>query len=77
MNLPSLTQGNMSLRRYLARALLAVIPMQDVLGLDSEDRMNLPGTSGNNWKWRFTWDQVDPDLSERLRRRVVMYGRGA
>ena len=39
--------------------------------------MNLTGTTENNWKWRFTWDQVDPDLSERLRRRVVMYGRAA
>jgi 4-alpha-glucanotransferase len=37
--------------------------------------MNLPGTMAGNWGWRFTWDQVDPDLSERLRRRVVMYGR--
>ncbi len=60
-----------------SRALLAVIPMQDVLALDSEHRMNLPGTTAGNWNWRFSWDEVDPDLSERLRRRVVMYGRTA
>jgi 4-alpha-glucanotransferase len=56
-------------------ARLAVIPMQDLLGLDGENRMNLPGTAEGNWRWRFTWGQVDPDLADRIRRRVAMYGR--
>jgi 4-alpha-glucanotransferase len=58
-----------------SRAWLAVIPMQDLLALDNEHRMNLPGTVEGNWSWRFSWDQVDADLAERIHRRVVMYGR--
>jgi 4-alpha-glucanotransferase len=38
----------------------AIIPMQDVLGLGSEARMNFPGTLEGNWRWRFTWDQLAP-----------------
>ncbi len=37
---------------------VAVYPLQDVLGLDSAHRMNIPGTLGGNWEWRFTWDMV-------------------
>jgi 4-alpha-glucanotransferase len=39
-------------------ARMAVIPMQDLLGLDSEARMNTPGTASGNWHWRFAWPQV-------------------
>ncbi len=52
-----------------------IYPMQDVLGLGSEARMNTPGTAEGNWRWRFSWDQVGPDtaswlksLSERYKR---------
>ena len=58
-----------------SRARLAILPMQDVLGLDTENRMNTPGTSEGNWIWRFSWENVDPDLFERLRGRVRTYGR--
>jgi 4-alpha-glucanotransferase len=54
---------------------LAVVPMQDVLGLDGAHRMNLPGTTTGNWKWRFDWNQVPKDLSEHLRQLVYMSGR--
>ena len=37
---------------------IAVFPMQDVLGLGSEHRMNVPGVLGGNWAWRFSWDMV-------------------
>ncbi len=56
-------------------ARLAVLPMQDLLALDGTHRMNLPGTVEGNWRWRFSWDQVEPDLAARLHRRVKMYGR--
>jgi len=56
-------------------ARLAVLPMQDLLALDGAHRMNLPGTVEGNWGWRFSWDQVEPDLAARLHRRVKMYGR--
>ena len=60
-----------------SRAELAIIPMQDLLGLDGEHRMNLPGTARGNWGWRFDWTQVEPGLADRVRRRVEMYGRSA
>lgn len=44
----------------------AVIPLQDVLGLDSSARMNLPGTVEGNWAWRFSWPQLEGEPSERL-----------
>ncbi len=60
---------------FASVANLAIIPMQDVLRLDAEHRMNLPGTPQGNWGWRYTWDQVPDDLVPRLRRMVEMYGR--
>ena len=45
---------------------MAVYPMQDVLGLDSAHRMNVPGILGGNWGWRFTWDMVSPDATRVL-----------
>jgi len=39
-------------------AMMAIIPMQDVLGLDSSARMNTPGTASGNWTWRFSWPQI-------------------
>jgi len=43
-----------------------IIPMQDWLELDSEHRMNTPGTPENNWRWQFDWSQVPDDLSEKI-----------
>lgn len=41
---------------------LAIIPMQDILLLDSSHRMNIPGTVDGNWQWRFDWEQVQPEM---------------
>jgi 4-alpha-glucanotransferase len=49
--------------------------MQDILGLDGDHRMNVPGTSEGNWAWRFTWNQVEHGLPARLRRMNELYGR--
>ncbi len=50
------------------QASLAVIPLQDFLGLDSSARMNTPGTIDGNWQWSFSWDQLDNmELSDRIR----------
>jgi len=54
---------------------LAMIALQDVLGLGSETRMNLPGTSKGNWRWRFLKGALTPDLASRLREMVVLYDR--
>ncbi len=42
----------------MSRAYLAIIPMQDILELDTNHRMNTPGTVVGNWKWRFSWQQL-------------------
>ena len=43
-----------------------IFPLQDLIGLGSEARMNLPGQGAGWWKWRFRWDQVPVDLAARL-----------
>jgi 4-alpha-glucanotransferase len=56
-------------------ARLAIIPMQDLLALGTEDRMNIPGSSTDNWRWRFDWEQVAPGLARELHDLVRRYGR--
>ena len=41
-----------------SRGPMAVIPLQDVLGLDGSARMNTPGTHTGNWKWSFAWSDL-------------------
>jgi 4-alpha-glucanotransferase len=60
---------------FMSVARLAVMPMQDILGLGRGNRMNTPGTTEGNWRWRFEWPQLPPDLVPRLRRMVEMYRR--
>jgi 4-alpha-glucanotransferase len=43
-----------------------IFPMQDVLGLGSDDRMNFPGKADGNWEWRFEWGQLKPEYAHRL-----------
>lgn len=50
-----------------SKAALAILPMQDVLGLGSDNRMNTPGTIENNWNWQFSWDQLNPDISHKFK----------
>jgi 4-alpha-glucanotransferase len=45
----------------------AIIPMQDLLGLDNESRMNRPGFADGNWGWRLRADQMTSELAEQLR----------
>ena len=47
-------------------AALAIVPMQDVLGLGCEARMNMPGHAKGNWRWRLQKDQVGDELVKRL-----------
>ncbi len=53
----------------------AIVPMQDVLGLGAEARMNTPATSGNNWKWRLAADDLTGEHIDRLKDLTAMYGR--
>jgi len=53
----------------------AVVPMQDLLGLGNEARMNHPGTSSGNWRWRMLPGVADLQLSARLRQLNSIYER--
>ncbi len=53
----------------------AVHPMQDVLGLPTECRMNFPGQQSGWWGWRFQWSQVHAWHAERLAEFARLYGR--
>jgi 4-alpha-glucanotransferase len=54
---------------------MAIVAMQDLLGLDSEARMNTPGTLGGNWAWRCREDDLTGELAGRLRRMTKLYDR--
>ncbi len=54
---------------------IAIIPLQDVLGLGSEARMNLPGTLTGNWKWRYKENALTKELGERLGQLTHLYDR--
>ncbi len=58
-------------------AKLAVAPIQDILGLDGQARMNTPSTLGNNWRFRITAEQLTPAVEKRLLQMTRMYGRYA
>jgi 4-alpha-glucanotransferase len=52
-----------------------LIPMQDVLGLGTEARMNQPATMGGNWRWRYRPGALQAELAERLRELAELYNR--
>jgi 4-alpha-glucanotransferase len=56
-------------------AVLAVAPLQDVLGLGSEGRMNRPGTPTGNWRWRLRLEQFRPDMIGRLADLTTLFNR--
>jgi 4-alpha-glucanotransferase len=56
-------------------AALSIIPMQDVLGLDTSARMNRPSVPAGHWEWRFGWRQVAPWHSQRLAELARLYAR--
>jgi len=56
-------------------AKLAVVPMQDVLGLGAEARMNFPSKTTGNWQWRMRPGQADARLARRLRKLTETHGR--
>lgn len=56
-------------------ARLAVIPVQDYLGLGVEARINEPSTLGKNWRWRMLADEFTSELAKKCRRMAKIYGR--
>ncbi len=53
----------------------AILPLQDVLGLGSEGRMNTPGRASGNWSWRYTEGALTDAIRDRLRDLTEIYGR--
>jgi len=53
----------------------AMVPLQDVLGLGSEARMNTPSEPADNWRWRAPEDAWRPELAARLKRMAILSGR--
>jgi 4-alpha-glucanotransferase len=60
---------------HASRARLAVVPLQDVLGLGSEARMNTPGRGSGNWAWRYEEGALDAASAARLRALTAASGR--
>lgn len=53
----------------------AVVPLQDVIGLGGEARMNLPATTSGNWSWRYRPNDLTAAMRERLKDLTELYGR--
>jgi 4-alpha-glucanotransferase len=53
----------------------AIIPVQDLLGLGTEARMNFPSKPEGNWEWRYRPDALTGELSDRLKTLTYLYGR--
>ncbi|MBL8172176.1 MAG: 4-alpha-glucanotransferase, partial [Acidobacteria bacterium] len=53
----------------------AIIPLQDVLGLGNEARMNVPARESGNWGWRYQAEQLTPEIRARLAELTEIYGR--
>ena len=53
----------------------AVFPMQDILELGSDSRMNIPSIANGNWTWRFNSEALTQNISKRLGELTITYGR--
>ncbi|MEJ2177362.1 MAG: 4-alpha-glucanotransferase [Gammaproteobacteria bacterium] len=60
---------------YSSPALLAIAPLQDYLGLGSEARLNIPGTTANNWRWRMSSEQLTPAVMDSIGEMVAKSSR--
>lgn len=60
---------------WKSQSRMAVAPLQDLLGLGTEARMNTPGKMGDFWGWRFTWDQLTTDIEARMNAITTSVGR--
>ena len=60
---------------YASPARLAIVPMQDWLGLDEKARMNFPSTTRGNWLWRAEKKDLTDKLSKQIKKKVRTFGR--
>ena len=54
---------------------LAIMPMQDLLNLPANHRMNIPGTANGNWKWRALANEFNGELASKMHRQAELFGR--
>ena len=75
------TDNDDGLRKEMMIAAMAsisntsIICIQDLIGVGSEARTNIPSTVGNNWKWRATEEQLKPEIFDFLKYYTELYGR--
>ncbi len=60
---------------YKSVANYAIVQMQDILGLGSEARINVPSTLGGNWAWRIKKDALTQEIADRLKKLAITYQR--
>ena len=60
---------------WASTAMIAIAPMQDILGLGSDSRMNIPGTTQNNWQWRIKKEDLNDGVAAKLRKLTKIYMR--
>ncbi|MBD3420404.1 MAG: 4-alpha-glucanotransferase [Chitinivibrionales bacterium] len=60
---------------YSSPAGIVIVPLQDVLGLGAKHRLNTPGKSQGNWRWRFTFDMLRANRMMMLKKFARWYGR--
>jgi len=58
-----------------SRASLVIFPMQDVLGLGEEARLNTPGTTSDNWQWRLDWGMISDSRLQSIKQGILHAGR--
>lgn len=66
---------NMVRALFASVADTAIVPLQDILGLASDARMNTPGSASGNWEWRFSDHDLSGDIAKRLVELTEIYGR--
>lgn len=54
---------------------IALIPLQDLMGLDNSARMNFPSSDRGNWQWRYVPHQITPEIRRRFKELTEVYGR--
>ena len=54
---------------------ISIVPLQDILGLGSNAKMNIPGTTGENWSWRAKPEEIPWDMADELKKLNSFYGR--
>ena len=72
---PSLVAEKMIDVVFNSAGQLAIVPLQDLLNLGSEARMNIPGVSDDNWSWKFQWQQLTPEIADKTRVRLAVADR--